>query len=286
MTVRRSFAFIAAFFLIVTLGGTAPAAAAPHQYYLSLGDSLAFGYQPEIGTSGHAPATAYRGYAEDYATRHRDLTLVNFGCPAETSASMLGIGVAPGPVTCPWPERGLHQGYGSANDQAQAAVDFLLGHPGQVKLITIDIGSNDMLALVRQCQKASDVTKCLTAGLPGTLYALDVNYATLLGELHAAAAQSGNNPQIVLFNYYNPLAVAIPGSDALAQAASAIVDQVAAGAGASVADAFSAINGTAGSAMETARVCSLTWECSRYQDVHPDSRGYAALARALADAVH
>ena len=59
------------------------------------------------------------------------------------------------------------------------------------------------------------------------------------------------------------------------------IGQVASAFGASVADAFSAINHKAGSPSERAFVCSRTWECSSYQNIHPTALGYEQMAVAL-----
>lgn len=272
MSVRRVLAITAALiaaFTVATWGIAAPAMAeadaSPH-YYVSLGDSLAFGYQPDLVAAGDLNAADYRGYAEDFAGMRPGLTLVNYGCPGETTGSMLAGG-------CPWPGT-LHDPYGGAASQAAAAVAFLRAHPGQVDLISIDLGSNDLLALVSTCSSAPDPTACITAGVPATLATLASNYGTLLSELRALAP----NAQIVLFNFYNPLALALPGSDQLAGIASNVVEQLAANFHATVADAFTAINHAAGSPAEKAFLCSRTWECTSFANIHPTDLGYRALA--------
>jgi lysophospholipase L1-like esterase len=258
-----------------TATAAAPAVAAPpsQQYYLSLGDSVAFGYQPDLVAAGDLDAADYVGYAEDFAAMHPHLTLVNFGCPGETTGTMLAGG-------CPWPGT-LHDSYGTAPSQAAAAVAFLTAHPGQVSLISIDIGSNDLLALVDSCTAAADPLACVTAGVPATLAKLAANYQVLLAELSAAAPSA----ELVLFNYYNPLALQLPGSDALAAAASGVVDQLAAAFHARVADAFSAMNHEAGSPAERAFLCSRSWECTSFRNIHPTDLGYRQLAVALQHAV-
>ncbi len=279
MSVRRILAITVAFVAALTLGaaGTvAPAAAGPAtspHYYLSLGDSLAFGYQPDLVAAGDLNAADYRGYAEDFAGMRPHLTLVNYGCPGETTGTMLAGG-------CPWPGT-LHDSYGGAPSQAAAAFAFLRAHPGEVDLISIDIGSNDLLALVNACRNAPDPTGCITAGVPATLATIASNYGRLLAQLTALAP----NARIVLFNYYNPLAITLPGSDALTTVASSVVDQLAARFHASVADAFTAINHSAGSPAERAFLCSRTWECTSFANIHPTDLGYRALAVALLHAL-
>jgi lysophospholipase L1-like esterase len=272
MLIRRVLALGGALLAAMTFGVAAPAAAASPNYYLSLGDSLAFGYQPNLVAAGDLNAADYRGYAEDFAMMRPHLSLVNFGCPGETSGTMLSGG-------CPWPGT-LHDSYGAAPSQAAAAVAFLAAHPGQVSLISIDIGSNDLLALVNSCSGAANLVACVTAGLPSTLGALAAHYGALLAQLRALAPAA----HIVLFNYYNPLALTVPGSDQLSAVASGVVDQLAATFHASVADAFTAINHSAGSPAERAFICTRTWECTPFHNIHPTDLGYRVLSIALLDA--
>src|SRR5205807_4843384 len=114
------------------------AGAAPH-YYLSLGDSLAQGVQPNA--AGVSVETA-QGYPDQlFATlsiRYPGLRLVKLGCPGESSTSMItGKGNSFATVAGCKPAGGT---------QLKAALRFLRGHhkAGEVPLITIDIGANDV----------------------------------------------------------------------------------------------------------------------------------------------
>ena len=260
--------------LAASPAATAASADVPAQgYYVSLGDSLAFGYQPNLVAAGDLNAADYVGYAEDFATMRPGLTLVNYGCPGETTTTMISGG-------CPWPGT-LHASYNGAPSQFAAAESFLLAHPGAVSLISIDIGSNDLLGLLDSCKGAADPNACVLAGLPATLATLGAHYELMVGTLHALAP----NARIVLFNFYNPLAFSAPGSDQLSAIASSVVDQVAAHFSAPVADAFGAINHVAGSPSEQAFICVRTWECTSFQNIHPTDVGYQALAVALLHAI-
>jgi lysophospholipase L1-like esterase len=103
------------------------------------------------------------------------------------------------------------------------------------------------------------------------------NYATILATVRALAPSA----RIVMFNLYNPLAEVLPGSDQLIAVVNQTLAQIATGAHVALADAFRAINGTAGSASERSRLCALTWECSKFQNVHPTTLGYAVMTVAL-----
>lgn len=239
-------------------------------YYLSLGDSLAFGYQPNLVAKGDYNPSDYRSYAEDYAAVFPSLQLVNFGCPGETTTTLVAGG-------CPWPQAALHNAYAPATSQLGAATAFLTAHGSQTSLVTIDIGSNDLLALETGCAGS---LMCVQNGLGGALGTIETNYAVILATVHALAPSA----RVVVFNLYNPLAITVPGSDTLLT----VVNQALAGFAASehvqLANAFGAINGTAGSWLEPARVCLFTWECTSYANIHPNGLGYAALTLALAGA--
>ncbi|HTY72300.1 MAG TPA: SGNH/GDSL hydrolase family protein [Actinomycetes bacterium] len=274
--VRRWVAVFAAVCLSVL--GLAFVAAGPAQAsgphggtYVSVGDSLAFGYQPNLVAAQDFDPTHYVSYAEDYAWLHPWLKLANFGCPGETSTSLINGG-------CPWQAQQLPTHVPYTGSQLTAAVAYIKAHPN-TSLISVDIGSNDLLQLVEPCN--GDLT-CVEAGLPSVLATLAHNYAYVLTALHAAAP----NAQLVVFNLYNPLAVAVPGSDALLTSyVNPLISQIAAAFGANVADAFTAINFKAGSALEPLLLCVRTWECSSYKNIHPTTLGYFSLNTALARAV-
>jgi lysophospholipase L1-like esterase len=254
--------------MLCAVGASSASAAAPVGSYVSLGDSLAFGYQPNLVAAGDFNPADYRGYPEDYAAMRPGLELANFGCPGETTQTLISGG-------CPWPAAALHEPFGGMS-QLNAALAYLHTH-SDTSLISVDIGSNDLLGLVDGCLGAADVSACLGSGLPATLATLAGNYATILVALKTAAPQA----QLVVFNLYNPLVLALPGSDQLLAGVNQEIAQIAASFGATVADAFSAINHKAGSPAEPDFVCSRTWECSSYQNIHPDDLGYKQMAIAL-----
>jgi lysophospholipase L1-like esterase len=150
--------------------------------YLSLGDSLAFGYSTQTFnehlTEGD-PATAFEhGYTNDYfekvdAAKGGKVQLVNDGCPGETTESLIGdnatllkeinehlAGKINEPVTgeapCAYQEAGLplHHPY-KGKSQLESALETLATEKAERKPvtgITLDIGSNDQLHFIAKLE--------------------------------------------------------------------------------------------------------------------------------------
>src|SRR5215204_3546622 len=142
----RSLAAIVAALSLLALPAAAQAAKAKPQYYVSLGDSYAAGYQRFSATEAR---TTRDGFAYQLVSKARKrgykLKLVNFGCGGETSVSILKRktkcgGLGPGGVNY------------AGQTQAAAAERFLRKHRGDVGLITVSIGGND----VTSCAEAAD----------------------------------------------------------------------------------------------------------------------------------
>ena len=148
--------------LIVSLAlagaGQAQTQAQPH-IYVAVGDSLAFGFQQdkftnEILNGTYDPATFNTGYVDVLSTILRDhvpnLETANFSCPGETTVTMAIGG-------CPMHNAifslALHQDYPGATPQLRAVVDYLQAHPGEILLITVTVGANDILNLISDCNK-------------------------------------------------------------------------------------------------------------------------------------
>ena len=159
-------------------------------YYVALGDSLAQGVQPATPplppgvTLGQSIETD-AGYANDLYAHYKRafggaLTLVKLGCPGETSTSMLtGAG-----FPCTYPQ----------GSQLAAALAFVTAHRSQVKLITIDIGAND----IDGCVSSTGIsTSCVTTGFD----AVGHNLPLILGALRKAA---GRGTVIAGMNLYDP----------------------------------------------------------------------------------
>jgi lysophospholipase L1-like esterase len=162
---------------LVGTAGDAGAADRQPTYYVSLGDSLAAGYQP-VGSFN-------RGYANQLyrATREEipGLRLNKLGCPGETTDSMItGEG-----SLCTYP----------SGSQLNEAVTFLQAHRGQIWFVTIDIGVNDAL---EACFDDAGVwhRACVDAALPH----IESNLASIIEALKGAAP----GVPVAGMGYYDP----------------------------------------------------------------------------------
>jgi hypothetical protein len=148
---------------------------------LALGDSLAFGYSQQLFNENEklgAPPTAFEnGYVNDYfATLLGTKTLINDGCPGETTDSMIGNGplgaamaralgtTGESPCAYHYTNRAtppnvfflpLHNEYGGSKSQLENALQEIaagaaMGKP--VRTVTLDIGPNDELHQVKACE--------------------------------------------------------------------------------------------------------------------------------------
>ena len=245
------------------LGSAVPAVAGAPVYYLSLGDSLGYGYQAAKVATATGAASFNTGYTDDLAkllavTGHRRTT-VNYSCPGETSSTFISGG-------CPWALGGrpLHDPY--MGSQLDAARSFLQAHQGQVPLITLSIGANDVLSDLTSCQASVSSCPLLTH-----LATLHTNLDSVLTQLRGLAPTA----RIVVLSLYNPFAKAVPSSAVLALAVDATIDATALSHGARVADAYVPFN-----VLPWPGLCQLTYYCST-GDIHPTDRGYSEIAAAF-----
>ena len=248
-------------------------------YYLSLGDSLSQGVQPNVaGTS----LPTRQGYPDQLyaALRHSrpGLRLVKLGCGGETTITMIDGGI------CSYP----------AGSQLAAAVSFLRAHPGRVSLITIDIGANDSGSCLSR-PAVGAVASCVAKSIPGTVDSL----TKIMSRLRAAA---GPRVRIIGMTYYVPSLAQWRGGlmgQALARFSEGLVttyNKVLTGIykahGARVADVFTAFHSEDFSDHVTlhrigrvprnvAAICTWTWECApkpRGPNIHANPVGYSVIA--------
>jgi lysophospholipase L1-like esterase len=264
--------------VLVTLVAAVPAGATKPSppngsagLYLSLGDSIAFGFQDRILdeqlATGNLDPTAFHGFTDELTQKlawiHRGIQQVNLGCPGETTDSFRNA--------CEYPF-GLHVDY-SGSSQLEAALATIRSHPGAATTITITLGANDLTELVDSC--GGDTT-CVTRGLPKMLRVVRWNLLLTLNALHRAAPRA----VIVLFEYYNPFAPFDPASTPNLLALDASIGWVAAVTHSRVANAFPRFN-LARPQPQT--LCRLTLFCDE-GDVHPSDAGYHEIAKLMFNA--
>jgi lysophospholipase L1-like esterase len=245
-------------------------------YYLALGDSLAAGFQP---TTGDNRSDGYVGYVEStLQTIYPKTKLVNLACSGETTATMIHGGL------CSY----------RTGSQLGDALKFIHAHRNHLRLITIDIGANDIGRCVTD-DGTIDPT-CLSRGLA----ALNANLPTIFQQLRAAAP----DVQIIAVNYYDPFLAAWltgPAGQELAHQSVAVVATlngiIAAAATAidgTMADVFTAFQTTDWTLItvpglgtvptNVAIICQLTWMCVLH-DIHPNDAGYALIGATVSAVV-
>jgi lysophospholipase L1-like esterase len=271
-TIRLSLALLAA---VAALAG-APTALADADnatsYYLSLGDSLAEGFQPTFDLD--------HGYADQlYAllrAHNPKLEHVKLGCGGESTVSMRYGSQDPAVAFSCGPPQFYRHRY-PQKTQLGEAVAFLHAHAKHVALVTIDLGANDVLG-----------PSGLDAALP--------NLAFIVAELREAV---GPGVPIVGMSYYHPFLPVAWASGGLAAVQDAVASIVAlndalegvyAVAGDHVADvegAFATTDATLvdGTPRNVVNVCAWTWMCAPAPlgpDIHPNTEGYGVIAQAFA----
>ena len=102
----------------------------PQSYYLALGDSITYGYQPNKAKPGARPSDFDTGYVDVFAARLRKLSpkiqVVNYGCPGESTVTFTRGG-------CPALAEGmkLHDAFRGSQLNAAAVLPASSPRPGQ-----------------------------------------------------------------------------------------------------------------------------------------------------------
>lgn len=240
----------------LAFASTASAKTGSKPNYLALGDSLAFGYSQQLFNENEklgAPPTAFEhGYVNDYFATFKNMgSLTNNGCPGETTDSMIGngpLGAAmasalgtTGESPCAYHKLGLplHHEYGGGKSQLESALETIaaganMGRP--IKTVTLDIGPNDELRQVKECEKEvteeftnegkskygggpeEAVKHCIEVHVPGLFKHILTNIAGSLFVIRNGASFGGVNyaEKIVVLGVYNAFgAVFTPGKELL-----------------------------------------------------------------------
>jgi lysophospholipase L1-like esterase len=264
--------------IVLLLPAPGAGAAKPQRSYLALGDSLAFGYQQakfEKLFPADDPAAFNTGYVDDFGgfllKTHRDTSVVNDGCPGETTDSFIE-----GP--CKYQLAfALHHPYvgGPASSQLSDALAYLHANPGTVSPITIDIGANDALGVIEGT--CHNEPACIAAHAPALFAHIAGNLGAILAGLRGAAPQA----KMVVLGLYNPFGSSIAGGDELTAALNEVMRGVATTVAARFADPLPVFNPPG--PREQPTICLLTNMCpppesNEPTDIHPTDLGYEVLA--------
>jgi lysophospholipase L1-like esterase len=297
--------------LVVALGALALApsagASGPGNTYLALGDSLAYGYhaaqfQNELKEKGFVEAANFNdGYVDDFGATLKllnpKLTIVNDGCPGETTDTMIkgsgagGAYCAGGPTGTPFPKAFLHHSYPGT----QLADALAIAKEPGVGTITLDIGANDILQFLGATCGFPVKFTCTEEQVAAEIGHVVTNIGSILGQLRAAAPKA----TIVFVSQYNPYPTVLSPEgrgDATVEALNTAIKGVATTLGVKFANTARVINfsGTHGGpeAGDIPTVCAFTAMCpggtfnpaSPEADIHPTKAGYAAMAAVTAAA--
>lgn len=293
-------------------GGDGGGADADGGHYLSLGDSLSVGVQPD--GNGH-PRETSEGYTDVlYRTLKEErpqLRHERMGCAGEDTTTFMEGGLS-------WCEE--RYGHGSQLEEAEA---FLSEHRDETDLVTLTIGANNFTTCVRgvnsprgQAPGSEDVDidrACVEEGLDR----LREETPEIAERLREAA---GPDTQIIAMTYYNPfLAFFLLDGDPAEQAAASAEEaeelfpenEARGGLAEEAVDILLEVNGTlteayraegidvadvdtvfestnqevperseTGLPANLQNVCDLTWMChgERGPDIHPNEEGAREIA--------
>jgi lysophospholipase L1-like esterase len=191
---RRVVVVVAGILVLGLVAGSRPASAEPdpaplgRPLYLALGDSLAAGVGASNPTvTGYVPQL-YELLRQQLACQPagrlscRSLALRNLGVGGATSTTLLA-------TQLPEAVAELQARNGDRNPH------------NDVKVVTIDVGGNDLFGVVSSACAAGSSPECV-ALIQARLETFAVNFALILGELRAAA---GPDTVLIAMTYYNPL---------------------------------------------------------------------------------
>jgi lysophospholipase L1-like esterase len=243
----------------------------PQSYYLALGDSITYGFQPTKAKAGARPSAFDTGYVDVFAARLRKLSpkvqVVNYGCPGESTVTFTRGG-------CPaFADRiKLHDAF--RGSQLGAALSFLQAHPGEVSPITLTLFGNDWLPLLLDTCKGN--VACVRKHAPSAT----ASFASRLGSILQRLRTAAPNAEIIVTGAWNPDPSQLQQLGPIYRSLESSIARASTASQARVAKMLPVFNPAGNVRSQRARLCSLTFICSK-GDPHPTDAGY----RAMADAV-
>jgi hypothetical protein len=255
--------------LATALPSAAQSDEADDPIYLALGDSVAFGFNPLLDFRNPAKFIGHPNVLADML----DFRLTNAACPGEASGGFISLSGTDNGCRAYRSEFPLHVRY--TGSQLDFAVEFLRSHP-HTRLITLDLGANDLFVLEQQC---GNVPSCIQAGLPGMLATLAANLTIIYARLQAAAPQQHQLVALLYYalNYNDPVDVQV------VTALNMVIAITTLAAGGRLANGFDAFKAIAlakggGSACAAGLLIQLPGEVC---DIHPSALGREVLAGAF-----
>jgi lysophospholipase L1-like esterase len=230
----------------IPVAGQPPQAGVP--WYLAIGDSITFGYTVDGARTGVNSSWALQLQGL-LASKGKPWKLYDTACPGETTASYF--------TSCRDKRFVPFLANQSQHDAALAAIH---AHVKDLKLILIDLGSNDLLRA-----KADNKT-----GLQA-FAGLQTNLNTMVPELQQAAP----GVTIVMTDYYDPLENADPSTVGQLSLVNGALAQLATQDHVILADFFAAINTPAAPDPDLGKYVDLA-----HLDIHPTVLGQTRLAQA------
>ncbi len=232
-------------YVFVPVAGSPPQTG--HPWMLAVGDSITSGFTKDPARAGVNSSWALQLQGL-LAESGRSYQLYDTACPGETTMSYYS--------QC----RG-HEAVPTLPDQSQSAtaLSAIAAHRADLKLIVVDIGSNDLLG----------------ARSSGDPVVTGLNVMGRVRGIVAALANAAPGVPIIVGNYYDPFENAGGMELPLLKQINVELAGIATQNNGRIADFFSAINTAA---PPDARLCQLV-DCTR-SDIHPTVAGHTALAHA------
>jgi lysophospholipase L1-like esterase len=248
MSIARPPAQAAAGAVSIPVAGRPPATGVP--WFLTIGDSITFGYTMNPGLAG--TNISWPGRLERMlAAEGRHWSLYDIACPGETTLS----------YTTRCRSRGMVP-FLARQSQGQAALRAITTHGDALRLIVVALGANDVLGVLHADPAA--IGAQLVARLSG-----------ILDEVRAAAP----GVPIVLADVYDPFAAREPASDTVL----ATIDDDVAALASRLHDGFADFRRAINHPADGAALCSLI-DCADH-DIHPTVVGQERLAEAVLGAL-
>lgn len=264
--------------------------------YLALGDSIAAGTQQPVPFTDNGYASRLFRELKD---EHGFDAFVNLACPGDDTGEMVvGDNGPDGGSLCYGDGAPLPLG---GTSQLDAAVAYLADNPGEVKLITLTMGANDILG----CDFS---TSAGFVCFGDALIQIGSNLQVILATLQAAAP----GVPIIAMNYYNSNLGFWPVDPALALSTQPLVPlfngtlaAVYGAFGVPVADVETAFDtfDTSGKIPKNFRsICKYTRMCEKHHgtymlsdydpdtvgpqtDIHPTNKGYKQIAKTFSNLI-